>query len=84
MDGNTVTVIDTLPEAFTAGEPSDADWCRYVLDNSRRASIAFDLEKGSHTIRFAHLDPGVVLQKIEIAQYPSDTFYGYRTTPRRP
>ncbi|MDD4096526.1 MAG: glycosyl hydrolase 115 family protein [Oscillospiraceae bacterium] len=84
IDGETPVVVNTLPEGFAAGDPDDTDWCRYVLDNSRRAGMNVDLNEGAHTIRFIHLDAGVVLQKIEVARNPSDTFYGYRTTYRMP
>jgi hypothetical protein len=84
IDVETPVVVNTLPEGFAAGDPDDTDWCRYVLDNSRRAGMNVDLNEGAHTIRFIHLDAGVVLQKIEVARNPSDTFYGYRTTYRMP
>jgi hypothetical protein len=84
VDGDVPVVINTLPEGFAAGDPEDADWCRYVLDNSRRSGMSVDLNEGAHTIRFIHLDAGVVLQKIEVARRPSENFYGYRTTYRKP
>lgn len=84
VDGKEPVLVDTLPKGFAAGDPGDPDWCRYVLDNGRRCPAEFDLDCGPHTIRWIHLDPGVVLQKLEIAQKPSESFYGYRTTYRKP
>ncbi|MBN1892268.1 MAG: glycosyl hydrolase 115 family protein, partial [Clostridiales bacterium] len=83
FDGSVPEVVDTLPKGFAAGDPGDADWYRYVLDNGRRVSISAELEQGPHTLRFIHLDAGVVLQKIEVARQPSNTFYGYRPTYRK-
>lgn len=84
IDEKAPIVIDTLPKGFAAGNPDDPNWCRYVLDNSRRSEVTVDLDKGPHTVRFIPLDAGVVLQKIEVARKPATSFYGYRTTYRKP
>ena len=84
IDEKAPIVIDTLPKGFAAGNPDDPNWCRYVLDNSRRSEVTADLDKGPHTVRFIPLDAGVVLQKIEVARKPATSFYGYRTTYRKP
>lgn len=80
LDGASPVVLDTLPAGFAAGNSDDTDWCRYVLDNGRRCSISADLAEGNHTIRFIQMDAGIVLQKIEVAKKPSQTFYGYLPT----
>ncbi len=83
VDGSTPVGIETLPEGYAAGTPEDPDWCRNVLENMIRAGMPVNLNEGHHTIRFIHLDAGVVLQKIEVARNPSDTFYGYRITHQK-
>lgn len=82
LDAEAPLVIDSLPAGYAAGETEDENWCRYVLDNCRRVSVKMTLTEGNHTLRFIHLDAGVVLQKIEIAQQPSESFYGYPATFR--
>jgi len=42
--------------------------------------MKWKLIEGDHTLRFIHLDAGVVLQKIEIAQQFTDAFYGIPAT----
>ncbi len=83
-DGIAATVVDTLPKGFTAGDPADKNWCGNVLNNGRRCSITADLSAGAHTLRLIHLDAGVVFQKVEVALHPSESFYGYRVSPRKP
>ncbi len=78
-DGQNITV-DSLPENYAAGAPDDKRWCTYVLDNCRRCPVKLHLTAGEHSLRFIHMDAGIVLQKIEIAQKPSDSFYGYPAT----
>jgi len=80
LDGEAPVVVDSLPSPYAAGEPEDENWCRYVLDNCRRVSVKMGLSEGDHTLRFIHLDAGIVLQKLEIAQQPSEAFYGIPTT----
>ena len=82
LDEEAPLVVDSLPVNYAAGEPEDENWCRYVLDNCRRVSVKMELSEGEHTLRFIHLDAGIVLQKLEIAQQPSDAFYGYPVTFR--
>ncbi len=82
LDDNQPVVVDSLPEGYAAGDPDDEYWCRGVLDNCRRISVKMNLAAGNHSLRFIHLDAGIVLQKIEIAVKESDTFYGYRPTYR--
>ncbi len=80
LDGETPVVVDSLPVPYAAGEPEDENWCRYVLDNCRRVAVKMELTEGDHTLRFIHLDAGIVLQKIEVAQQPTDAFYGIPAT----
>ncbi len=82
LDGETPFVVDSLPTPYAAGEPEDENWCRYVLDNCRCVPVKMELSEGNHTLRFIHLDAGIVLQKIEIAQQPSEAFYGIPATYR--
>ena len=81
-DGAQPMVINSLPEIYAAGDPDDESWSRQVLDNCRRCTVKLELTVGEHSLRFIHQDAGIVLQKIEIAQQPSDSFYGYRPTYR--
>ncbi|NLT11721.1 MAG: hypothetical protein GXY06_04835 [Clostridiaceae bacterium] len=80
VDASDPEVIDTLPENFNAGDTDDMNWCRYVLDNGRYGEMKVKLCAGEHRLRFIHMDAGIVLQKIEIAQNPSRSFYGYLPT----
>lgn len=82
-DGASPSVINTLPDGFAAGDTEDMNWCRYVLENGRRCEMTTDFSEGLHTIRFLPMDAGIVLQKIEVAQKPSRTFYGYFPTFRK-
>ncbi|MBE6760179.1 MAG: hypothetical protein E7554_08875 [Ruminococcaceae bacterium] len=82
LDGGQPEVINSLPDIYAAGDPDDEQWSRQVLDNCRRVSMKISLTGGDHSLRFIHLDAGIVLQKIEIAQQPSESFYGYRATYR--
>ena len=84
VDDDEPQIIDTLPEVFNAGDTDDMNWCRYVLDNGRYSDIKVELDAGGHQLRIIHVDAGVVLQKIEIAQRPSTSFYGYKPTYRVP
>jgi hypothetical protein len=80
IDGVAPSVMDTLPEGFAAGDTEDMNWCRYVLDNGRRCEVTVNLSEGFHTLRFIQMDAGIVLQKLEVAKRPSQTFYGYFPT----
>jgi len=82
LDENAAIVVDSLPTPYAAGEPEDENWCRQVLDNCRRCTVKMELTEGEHTLRFIHMDAGVVLQKIEISREPADTFYGIAPTFR--
>lgn len=82
LDNGDPMLLDTLPEGFAAGEPGDKDWCRYVLDNSRRCGLPLSLSSGEHNLRLIAIDPCIVLQKLEISKKPSDSFYGSPTTFR--
>ncbi len=82
LDNAQPVVINSLPEVYAAGDPDDEHWSRQVLDNCRRCTVKMNLEAGDHRLRFIHQDAGIVLQKIEIAPEPSDSFYGYRPTFR--
>jgi hypothetical protein len=82
LDNGDPILIDTLPEGFAAGELGDKDWCRYVLDNSRRCRVPLSLSSGEHDLRLIAIDPCIVLQKLEISKKPSDSFYGSPATFR--
>jgi hypothetical protein len=82
LDNGNPILIDTLPEGFAAGEPGDRDWCRYVLDNSRRCRLPLYLSSGEHDLHLIAIDPCIVLQKLEISKKPSSSFYGPPTTFR--
>jgi hypothetical protein len=82
MDNGDPILIDTLPAGFAAGEPGDKDWCRVVLDNSRRCRLPLSLSRGEHDLRLIAIDPCIVLQKLEISKKPSDSFYGSPPTFR--
>ena len=82
LDGAQPMVINSLPEIYAAGDPDDESWSRQVLDNCRRCTVKLELTAGNHSLRLIHQDAGIVLQKIEIAQKQSESFYGYRTTFR--
>ncbi|MBP5655336.1 MAG: glycosyl hydrolase 115 family protein [Clostridiales bacterium] len=78
VDANQPVAVDTLPEGYMAGYGSDKEWCRGVLDNARRTTVPVTLDAGHHTLRFFHLDAGMILQKIDIGLSESVCFYGYR------
>jgi hypothetical protein len=82
LDNDDPILIDTLPEGFAAGEPGDKDWCRYVLDNSRRCRLPLSLSSGEHELRLIAIDPCIVLQKLEISKKTSSSFYGHPATFR--
>lgn len=83
LDGNEPIIVNSLPEVYAAGDSEDENWCRYVLDNCRRCDIPLTLEAGKHSLKFIHLEAGIVLQKIEIAKIKSSSFYGYNPTFRK-
>ena len=80
LDDGKYEIVDLLPEGYMAGESADASWSKAVLDNVREQKMHYHLSKGIHTIRIALVDAGVVIQKIEFYQKPSNTYYGYRTS----
>lgn len=82
LDENEPIIVNSLPEVYAAGDTDDANWCGYVLQNCRRCDLPLTLEAGKHSLKFIHLDAGIVLQKIEIAKEKSNAFYGRRPTFR--
>lgn len=75
-----VQIIDTLPKQYAAGEGYDHVWSRSVLDNVRYCKVQSTFTKGLHSLTIRSVDPGLVLQKIELYKQPSNTYYGYQET----
>lgn len=80
MDEGKFEIIDTLPKDYAAGEGSDRVWSKSVLDNVRLSTMRYDLAPGLHTLKIVSVDPGLVIQKIELYKKPSNTYYGYQET----
>ncbi len=78
VDGSDPLILDTLPSGYMAGYGSDKDWCKAVLDNSRRTVFDMDLKAGKHKLKLIHLDAGIVFQKIDIGLSLPSSFYGFR------
>ena len=78
IDDGEPVIIDTLPEGYMAGYGTDKDWCKAVLDNSRKTVYAADLEAGAHELKLIHIDAGIVFQKIDIGLEEPASFFGYR------
>ena len=78
IDGSDPIILDTLPSGYMAGYGSDKDWCKAVLDNSRRTVFDMDLKAGKHKLKLIHLDAGIVFQKIDIGLTDPSSFYGFR------
>jgi len=59
-------ILTAVPADFMAGSPSDARWCKGVLDQIRicRASLTF--EKGVREISIGALEAGLVLERVLI------------------
>ncbi len=54
----------------TVGSPSNADWCRAVLDQERRAKALFHLEKGTYTLMLLAREAGVIPGRVCV--YPAE------------
>lgn len=80
MDEAAFDISDTVPEGYRAGESEDPTWSRAVLNNVRENIRKYQLSEGLHTLKIAYVDPGIVVQKIELYQKESNTYYGYRET----
>ena len=78
IDGGERRSLEVFPQQYNAGENSDQNWCRAVLFNGRKISEEISLKAGKHKLRFIRADAGLVLQKIEIADKRSGSFYGYK------
>lgn len=80
LDEADFVIVDTLPKDYMAGENSNLFWCKAVLNQVRESSETIVLTQGVHTLKIAAVDAGIVLQKIELYQNPSNTYYGYQET----
>ena len=78
IDDGELHSLEVFPQGFNAGENSDDNWCQAVLYNGRKISEEVNLKAGKHKLRFIRADAGLVLQKIEIADKKSGSFYGYK------
>ena len=75
LDGE-IREMFMLPENYGIGTAKDADWCKAVLDNQRKASFDAKLSKGEHVLVFKAPEAGAVIEKIEINSEKDDSFYG--------
>lgn len=80
LDESDFITVDTLPKNYMAGENTDSFWCKAVLNQAREYSKKIVLTQGVHTLKIAAVDAGIVLQKIELYQNSSNTYYGYQET----
>ena len=56
-------IVTLVPKDYVAG--SGADWAKSVIENSRKSSSSYTIDKpGYHTLKFWMVSPGVVLEKI--------------------
>ena len=53
----------------TVGSPSNADWCRAVLDQERRAKALLHLERGEYTLMLLAREAGVIPERVYV--YPA-------------
>ena len=53
----------------TVGSPSNADWCRAVLDQERRAKALLHLERGEYTLMLLAREAGVIPERVYL--YPA-------------
>jgi hypothetical protein len=71
IDGGPATVLD-----FNAAEFTEA-WRQHVLTNAAVAEVhGLDLKPGAHTLTVYGLDPGLILDRIEIAFDGAPRAYG--------
>lgn len=80
LNDGEISVINSLPKKYAAGDYNDTNWCESVLANGRRINHEVKLAKGLNSLRFYLIDADIVLQKIEIAKIPSKAFYGIPRT----
>lgn len=60
--------LQILAPAFRAGDHTDEQWCRGVLDHIRVTNTTLDFQAGAQTLTIGALDSGVVLERILV--YP--------------
>ena len=68
----------------TVGSPSNADWCRAVLDQERRAKALLHLERGEYTLMLLAREAGVIPERVYV--YPAgkklpESYLGPAKTP---
>jgi hypothetical protein len=59
-------IITAVSAEFKAGNPSDQNWCRGVLDNIRINKAIVKFEKGVQDISIGALEAGLILERILI------------------
>ncbi len=66
INGREMTEVSSVSETYRAGETSDAEWCRGVLDEIHRSDIRVSLKDGLNEIEIYALSAGFVLEKLII------------------
>ncbi|MCL2758628.1 MAG: glycosyl hydrolase 115 family protein [Treponema sp.] len=70
-------VITAIPGDFKAGNPSDEDWCKGVLDNIRINRVSFTFGNGIQEISIGALEAGLVLERILIYREGKEPLESY-------
>lgn len=79
--------LELLSDGFRAGENSDAIWCAGVLNQIHVASCSCFLSAGAQELTIFAQEPGVVLERIEVApanRPPLPGYLGMENSPHSP
>ena len=66
INGEDMMTVSSVSESYRAGEASDAEWCKGVLDEIHKSDMRVTLKKGINEIEVYALSAGFVLEKIII------------------
>ena len=62
-----LTVIDSIPEDYRAGDCFNWRWSKHVLENERVVKSPLLLPEGTVTLSVVSIDPELVLQRLDIS-----------------
>ena len=66
INGKEMTEVSSVSETYRAGETSDAEWCKGVLDEIHKSDVCVSLKEGLNEIEIYALSAGFVLEKLII------------------
>ena len=64
INGRDMTSVPSISESYRAGDPSDAEWSKGVLDEIHKGDIRVSLNSGINEIEIYALSAGFVLEKL--------------------